>query len=150
MSRVRFQVEGRPVPWKRQRTNGKNRFPAKGQAEAKQAIQWAYKAAAKGVTFCHPKPAVALNILAVFPLPQTIRKGDGRRMGSPHISTPDADNIAKLVKDALNGIAYDDDAQVYSLTVRKVYSDHARTSVTVEYFASEAASRHLRDESEAA
>lgn len=146
MTRVRFQVEGRPVPWKRQRTNGKVRFPAKGQAEAKQAIQWAFKAAAKGKTFCHPKPAVAMNILAVFPLPQRLAKSDGRRMGSPHVSTPDADNIAKLVKDALNGIAYADDAQVYSLTVTKIYSDHARTSVTLEYFGSENETRHLRDE----
>jgi len=146
MTRVRFQVEGRPVPWKRQRTNGKTRFPAEGQKEAKEAVQRAFKAAVKGRTVCHPKPAVAMDILAVFPLPQRIPKGDGRRMGSPHVSTPDADNIAKLVKDALNGIAYDDDAQVYSLTVRKIYSDHARTSVTIEYFGAECATRHLRDE----
>ncbi len=32
---------------------------------------------------------------------------------------PDADNIAKLVMDALNGIAYNDDKQVTELYVRK-------------------------------
>ena len=37
------------------------------------------------------------------------------------ICKPDADNIAKVVKDALNGIAYDDDKQVASLSVQKFY-----------------------------
>lgn len=144
MTTVRFQIEGRPVPWKRQRANGKRRFPAKGQAEAKASVVRAYQDAARGKTFCHPKPAVSMKVLAVFPLPKTIRKGDGRRMGSPHTFTPDADNIAKLVKDALNGVAYDDDAQVYQVSVTKVWSDHARTSVTLDYRASEAATADLR------
>lgn len=32
---------------------------------------------------------------------------------------PDCDNIAKAVLDALNGVAFDDDAQVVTLVVRK-------------------------------
>jgi len=37
---------------------------------------------------------------------------------------PDADNIAKIICDACNGIAYKDDSQVVSLNVRKVYAGH--------------------------
>ena len=37
----------------------------------------------------------------------------------PNTFKPDADNIAKLVLDALNGVAYDDDSQVVELTVKK-------------------------------
>lgn len=33
---------------------------------------------------------------------------------------PDVDNVAKAVLDALNGVAYDDDKQVVSLSVHKV------------------------------
>lgn len=51
---------------------------------------------------------------------------------------PDADNIAKAICDALNGIAYDDDAQITELHVRKIYAEEAaimvrivRTEVTV-------------------
>ncbi len=35
---------------------------------------------------------------------------------------PDADNIAKVICDALNKIAYKDDTQIIDLTVRKLYS----------------------------
>lgn len=37
----------------------------------------------------------------------------------PDVYKPDCDNIAKLVLDALNGLAYDDDNQVTQLTVIK-------------------------------
>ena len=36
---------------------------------------------------------------------------------------PDADNIAKIICDGLNGIAYKDDKQIVSLTVLKVWTD---------------------------
>ncbi len=36
---------------------------------------------------------------------------------------PDADNVAKIVLDSLNGIAWVDDSKVSILTVRKQYSD---------------------------
>jgi Holliday junction resolvase RusA-like endonuclease len=47
-------------------------------------------------------------------------------------SKPDADNLAKLVKDALSKIVYADDAQVASLVVRKVYGLHARSTISIE------------------
>ncbi|MDY4522483.1 MAG: RusA family crossover junction endodeoxyribonuclease [Atopobium sp.] len=39
-------------------------------------------------------------------------KSDLKRVGAPDLRTPDADNVLKLVCDALNGIAYVDDKQV--------------------------------------
>ena len=38
------------------------------------------------------------------------------------------------VNDALNGLAYDDDAQVFSLAVRAQYSDTARTVVRMTLY----------------
>ena len=35
---------------------------------------------------------------------------------------PDADNIAKVVSDALNGIVYEDDSQICDLNVKKLYT----------------------------
>lgn len=46
---------------------------------------------------------------------------------------PDADNCIKLVTDALNGVAYEDDEQIDLLTARRylpdrrVYNEHTRT-----------------------
>lgn len=42
---------------------------------------------------------------------------------------PDCDNIAKIILDALNGIAYHDDSQVVGLEVEKYYDSHARVEV---------------------
>ena len=45
---------------------------------------------------------------------------------------PDWDNIGKIISDALNGIAYKDDAQVVSCTVEKRYSNTPCVEVWLE------------------
>jgi Holliday junction resolvase RusA-like endonuclease len=52
-----------------------------------------------------------------------------------HTAKPDADNIAKLVGDALNGIAWRDDAQIARATVEKFYGDEPRLAVRIERLA---------------
>jgi Holliday junction resolvase RusA-like endonuclease len=42
---------------------------------------------------------------------------------------PDLDNLAKIILDSLNGIAFDDDRQVVRLEVSKFYSDRPRAEV---------------------
>lgn len=42
-----------------------------------------------------------------------------RKVGSYQLQKPDVDNVAKLVMDALNGVAYADDVQVNSLQIRR-------------------------------
>ncbi|MFM2013110.1 MAG: hypothetical protein RLZZ396_1894 [Planctomycetota bacterium] len=44
-----------------------------------------------------------------------------RSKGEPKISRPDIDNLVKLGLDALNGVAYIDDGQVYLLLAEKRY-----------------------------
>ena len=44
---------------------------------------------------------------------------------------PDADNILKLVADALNGLAYVDDKQIVTAHFHKVYSDRPRLEINV-------------------
>ena len=54
----------------------------------------------------------------------------------PDTFKPDADNVAKLVLDALNGIAWADDSQVTHLDVRQQDRQrdvHERTVVTVSW-----------------
>lgn len=45
---------------------------------------------------------------------------------------PDADNIAKIVCDALNSLAYKDDSQIVSLKVDKYYSDIPRVEISIK------------------
>ena len=74
------------------------------------------------------------EILAFFPIPKSTSKKKSLQMDSGeimHTKKSDCDNIAKIVLDALNNIAYDDDRQVCSLTVKKFYSTYPRVEVSL-------------------
>ena len=47
---------------------------------------------------------------------------------------PDMDNIVKVVKDALNNIAYRDDSQVFRDIGEKFYSERPRVEVQIWFF----------------
>ncbi len=49
-----------------------------------------------------------------------------------HISKPDLDNLIKAVKDALNGIIWQDDSQVFNIIADKVYVDKPRTWIKIK------------------
>jgi Holliday junction resolvase RusA-like endonuclease len=48
-----------------------------------------------------------------------------------HSGRPDLDNLTKFVQDSLNKIFYKDDALICQLTASKVYSERARTELTI-------------------
>lgn len=67
---------------------------------------------------------VAVTITAYHPVPASASKKARQAMEGNTVfpmRKPDADNIAKAVLDALNGLAYADDKQVVCLTVCKRY-----------------------------
>ena len=47
------------------------------------------------------------------------------------LKKPDVDNVAKIILDALNGIAYRDDKQVVTLIVKKSYAGESGVGVTI-------------------
>ena len=74
---------------------------------------------------------VAIAIHTRRPLPKSTPK----RVGSAQdVGKPDADNVAKLVLDALNGHAYCDDSQVTCLRVTKHPRTRDGASTYVEVF----------------
>lgn len=65
-----------------------------------------------------------MDITAVAAIPKSwpkARRAAALRSGWDQ-RKPDADNIGKLIADALNGIAYADDSQVARLTVEKRFA----------------------------
>lgn len=85
-------------------------------AEAMERIRMAYGDAAHGMSAPKGVP-VSVLVMTSRPLP----KGRPKRVTrEPDVYKPDADNIAKLVLDALNGTAWVDDTQVTNLQVIKV------------------------------
>lgn len=68
---------------------------------------------------------VRAKINAYYKIPDSAGKGKKQLMKAGLIRPTkrvDADNIAKILLDALNGYAYHDDAQVVELEVKKLYA----------------------------
>ena len=74
---------------------------------------------------------VFMKIEFFFDIPQSWSKSK-RESAKWHTSKPDADNLIKGVKDALNGIVYKDDAQVCFVQARKQYSQEFGIMVEIE------------------
>lgn len=78
---------------------------------------------------------ILLEIIACFSVPKSANKEKRRLMISGDIrpkKKPDYDNIAKIITDALNGVAYKDDAQIVSAEIHKRYSAKPCVYVTME------------------
>ena len=74
------------------------------------------------------------EIIAFFSIPKSKPKKLQLKMLSGevrHTKRPDLDNIAKSVLDSLNGIAYNDDSQIVTLSVSKYYSLEPRTEIRI-------------------
>ena len=76
---------------------------------------------------------ITIIIHAYFRVPVSLSKKKMEKMyGTPHAHKPDADNIAKICLDALNGLMYPDDRFVTTLLVEKHYCHNAEERPRVE------------------
>ena len=106
------EVRAQPRP--RFRRNGSPYTPKKDK-EYREAIQQAYKDGG-GVWFGEAPLRVVINIYRALP---NSYKRKTREVVQPDTFKPDIDNLAKAILDALNGIAWVDDAQIVGLEVHK-------------------------------
>lgn len=65
------------------------------------------------------RQAVEVRLVFTFPRPASKTRKRGENPPYPKTGKPDADNLAKAVLDALNGLAWNDDSQVAILSVAK-------------------------------
>lgn len=75
---------------------------------------------------------IKAEITAYFSIPKSTSKKKRKEMINRIIrptKKPDTDNIAKIILDSLNHIAFDDDKQVIDLRVLKFYSENPRVEV---------------------
>jgi Holliday junction resolvase RusA-like endonuclease len=128
---LRFTIPGEPVAWARARLSGRVHFTPGKQRSAAGLIQVIASEAMSGAPPL--EVPVAVTITAVWPWPKSMSEKKRRQSGAHYkVSKPDADNIAKLVGDALNGIVWRDDALVARLNIQKQYGLTPATHVTVE------------------
>lgn len=79
--------------------------------------------------------ALEICVTAYYPIPKSASKEKRRKMLSGEIrptKKPDYDNICKAICDALNGLAYKDDAQIVDAHCHKWYWEIPMVKVTIE------------------
>lgn len=132
---IRFTISGMPMGKER------DRFLTSGQSYTPETTR-DYEKLVK-VT-CSEKCAlrkpdypgqVAVDITAYYPLPAASTKAPTAqiRNGTRPIEKPDLDNIAKIIMDALNHVAWQDDRQVVCMVLSKKYAEVPCVSVGVHY-----------------
>ena len=78
---------------------------------------------------------VRMTIRAYYPIAESWpkKKKAAALIGWLKPAKPDWDNVGKIVSDALNQIAYADDAQIWDCHVMKVYDTVPRVEVQIEW-----------------
>lgn len=123
MERISFAYRGKVRGQGRPRFAGRRAYKAKTDVDYERSILAAYQQAAGDL---EPHTGgVAVEIEVYRRLPKSAPKSLKQEQD---LHKPDADNVAKAVLDALNGVAWLDDCQVLDLHVVK----HPRKPEAVE------------------
>lgn len=115
-------------------------YTTKATADFEEKIRWCYRQAVKGPIVPADGP-VRVVVKAYHPVPKCAPKYKRAAMLAGDIKPlvkVDIDNVAKLVMDALNGLAYLDDKQVVQLEGYKKYAVEPAVYVRVELNGSDA------------
>lgn len=78
---------------------------------------------------------IEADIEAIFEIPKSYSKKKTKELletSNNYDHKPDLDNIAKIILDSLNGLAYKDDSQVTVLHINKQYGEQAKVVVTLK------------------
>lgn len=120
-----FKVPGTAVAKARPRVTAHGCYTPRSTREYEAKIRAAYLSACAGDRFAQGTP-VALKVLVVKAPPQSATKKRRAAMLASEIlptMRPDWDNYGKIVSDALNGVAWEDDSQVVNAQVFKCYGE---------------------------
>lgn len=146
---VELTILGEPMGKQRPRFSTYNGFvrthTPKETANYESMVVFEYKQKYENMVFC-VNDEIKVVIEAYFQIPKGHYKfhkrtntidldKSGEMMKSGLVrptKKPDTDNIAKIILDSLNGIAYPDDSQVVDLQVKKIYAEQPRVVVYME------------------
>jgi len=130
-----FEVLTTPVGKSRPRfTNGGRTYTLTATKEAENNVRLAWDAADRPYLGEGPIRLV-VGVHVTRPKSHFTSKGalsaTGRRAFMP-TSRPDLDNVVKLIADALNGLAWKDDAQLAVVTITRMWRDYPGIDVYAE------------------
>jgi len=121
MEEITLKIEGTPIaqPRHRRAQSGHFYIPAAHPIHKwKELIRLISQSEVKEPTDGY----VSLSLEFILPRPKSIP--DSQLYSK---RKPDLDNLIKAVLDALNGVVYEDDRQVYHIEAHKIYEDKINT-----------------------
>lgn len=133
--KIKFAIPGIPIPKARPRVPRKGHaFTPKKTKEYETLVQDVYNLT---VGEYLGDSAIVATIDLYFPIPESYSKSKKRRIADgeiKHTKRPDVDNCAKAILDALNEVAYKDDAQIVESRITKHYAvdGNVRAEVVLE------------------
>lgn len=135
--RIQFTVPAIPIAQPRQRHamiggHVRNYTPSKHPVQDfKASVRMAWHYARWDGVWDFSAP-VKVEIVAVFPRPKSKTKKRGDNPRFEKATKPDWDNVGKSVCDALTGLAWNDDSQIWDARVTKyVAAAEEQPSVTI-------------------
>lgn len=129
-----FEIKEKAIGKQRPRYSSKTHrmYTPTKTSTFEEKVKWAFKSKYNIETELSTKPFKA-KIIAVFePAKSLSKKKKEELLYSEYTKKPDADNIAKIILDSLNELAYKDDNQVAELLVLKQYGDENKIIVELE------------------
>lgn len=131
----KFEIPGKPCGKQRPRFGSGRTYTPEKTVSYENLVRMCFRQAYPGAEPIAAGIAIVVEITACFPIPKSTSRARRQAMLAYEefpTKKPDCDNIAKIILDALNGIAYHDDAQIVDVRVTKEYSDTPRVEVVLE------------------
>jgi len=129
---IKFEVLGNPQGKARPRLSRGGVYTPKKTVEYEQLIKDEYTTQ---VNWWFGDCPLEVEIISEYPITKSITKRDRELILSGSVQPkkkPDLDNVAKVVCDALNGVAYIDDAQICKLYIEKRYSENPKLTINID------------------
>lgn len=135
---MKFEVPGKPQGKQRVRVCVRGgyakAYTPEETASYENLIMLSFKASNESYLIPRGTP-VRIRIDAIYAVPKSFSKkrtNEALNGNLKPLTKPDIDNVAKVVCDALNGVAYDDDSQVVEIVATKIYGNVPKLVVNIE------------------
>jgi Holliday junction resolvase RusA-like endonuclease len=127
---IQFEIFGEPRGKSRPRFSKGRVYTPSETTAYEELVALSYRNEAKGYKFTSP---VGVLIYALHKPPKKSKKVVEKMLREEILPTkrPDVDNVAKIILDGLNKVAWDDDTQVVELHIKKGYAENPEVKVMV-------------------
>lgn len=129
-----FEINERAIGKQRPRYSRRTRrmYTPTKTSTFEEKVKWTFKSKYNVDTEPSTKPFKA-KIIAIFEPPKsTSKKKLKELLYKEYTKKPDVDNIAKVILDSLNGLAYKDDNQIAELLILKQYGEENKILIELE------------------